>query len=229
MIKSGAQRVAAELGIMLVACDTSPRNTGIPGEAEDWEFGAGAGFYLDATEEPWSSNFNMYRYVTRDLYETVLNHFPIDSQRVGIFGHSMGGHGALVIAFRNPIKFSSVSAFAPICAPMKCAWGKKAFGGYLGQDQKTWEQYDASAVILSAGKKYFPGVLVDQGLEDKFLIQEQLMPEELEAACKSAGQPLVLRRHAGYDHGYFFISTFIEDHLHFHASHLAGVTAKLSQ
>ncbi|HEY6457608.1 MAG TPA: S-formylglutathione hydrolase [Steroidobacteraceae bacterium] len=220
VIKAGAQRSAAELGVMLVTCDTSPRNTGIPGEADDWEFGAGAGFYLNATAQPWAKFYRMYDYVLEELRQTVLANFPADPKRIGIFGHSMGGHGALVLALRNPQIFRSVSAFAPICSPTRCAWGRKAMPRYLGEDQAAWKAYDAVELIKSAGKAVFPRILVDQGLADKFLHQSQLLPELFEEACAAAGQPLRLRRHEGYDHGYYFISTFIEDHLRFHAAAL---------
>lgn len=219
-IKAGAQRVAAELGLMLVTCDTSPRNTGIQGEADDWEFGAGAGFYLNATQQPWARFYRMYDYVLDELRQTVLANFAADPARLGIFGHSMGGHGALVLALRNPQVFKSVSAFAPICAPSRCAWGQKALPRYLGADQETWKAYDAVEIVTAAGRAVFPEILVDQGLADKFLHQSQLLPELLEAACASAGQALRLRRHEGYDHGYYFISTFVEDHLRFHAARL---------
>jgi S-formylglutathione hydrolase len=225
MIKAGAQRVAAQLGVMLVSCDTSPRDTGIPGEADDWEFGTGAGFYLNATQSPWSRYFRMYDYVLEELRATVLANFPAIAGRVGIFGHSMGGHGALVLALRNPAVYRSVSAFAPICAPMQCPWGQKAFTRYLGEDRATWKAYDASELLAARGARVFPQILVDQGLADKFLPQGQLLPERLESACKSVGQPLTLRRQDGYGHDYYFIATFIEDHLRFHAEALAAVAA----
>ena len=217
-IKAGAQRLAAQLGMMLVSCDTSPRNTGIAGEADDWEFGAGAGFYLNATEPPWATHFRMYDYVLDELRATVLANFPGDPARTGIFGHSMGGHGALVLALRNPQVFRCVSAFAPICSPTRCAWGQKAFPRYLGAEQSTWKAYDAVELIRAGKQRIFAKILVDQGLADKFLLQSQLMPELLEDACLGVGQPLQLRRQAGFDHGYYFISTFIEDH---HAGLLA--------
>jgi S-formylglutathione hydrolase len=220
VIKAGFQRIAAELGIMIVTPDTSPRNTGIPGEAEDWEFGAGAGFYLNATQEPWAKFYRMYDYVLEELRQSVLENFPADAKRVGIFGHSMGGHGALVLALRNPQIFRSVSAFAPICSPTRCAWGHKALPRYLGEDQTAWKAYDAVELMKAAGKGVFPEILIDQGLADKFLHQAQLLPELFEQACSGAAQPLRLRRHEGYDHGYYFISTFIEDHLRFHAAAL---------
>ncbi|MGA7824555.1 MAG: S-formylglutathione hydrolase [Steroidobacteraceae bacterium] len=222
VIKAGAQRIAAQLGLMLVTCDTSPRQTGIPGEADDWEFGSGAGFYLNATQAPWSRYFRMYDYVLGELRETVLAHFPGEPQRLGIFGHSMGGHGALVLALRNPTVYRSVSAFAPICAPTRCPWGRKAFTGYLGEDQATWASYDAVELLNARGTRAFREILVDQGLADKFLPQGQLLPELLEAACAQAGQPLRLRRQEGYGHDYFFIASFVEDHLRFHADALAA-------
>ncbi|MGX9219930.1 S-formylglutathione hydrolase [Massilia varians] len=215
MIKAGAQRVAAQEGLILVTPDTSPRGAGVPGETDSWDFGAGAGFYVDATEAPWSQHYRMYSHIL-ELREQVVAQLPADPARVGIFGHSMGGHGALMMALRNPGLFRSVSAFAPIAAPMRCPWGQKAFGGYLGADQASWRQYDASELMAAMDTAPFPGgILIDQGLADKFLA-EQLYPEAFEEACARAGQPLTLRRHEGYDHGYYFISTFVEDHLRFH-------------
>ncbi|AJG23228.1 S-formylglutathione hydrolase [Cupriavidus basilensis] len=220
MIKAGAQRYAAEHGLILVAPDTSPRDTGIAGEAESWDFGVGAGFYLDATQAPWSQHWRMESYVTQELFDLVTTVLPADAQRVGIFGHSMGGHGALVLAQRHPGRFRSVSAFAPIAAPTRCPWGEKAFSRYLGTDRASWEQYDASALMARQAKAPFPrGILVDQGLADKFLA-DQLHPEVFEAACAAIGQPLLLRRHEGYDHGYYFISTLMENHLRHHAAQL---------
>jgi S-formylglutathione hydrolase len=224
-IKAGAQRLAAQLGLMLVTCDTSPRQTGIAGEADDWEFGSGAGFYLNATQLPWSRYFRMYDYVLDELRATVLERFPASPQRLGIFGHSMGGHGALVLALRNATVYRSVSAFAPICAPSQCPWGVKAFSRYLGEDRAAWAQYDAVELIKAAGRRLYPEILVDQGLADKFLAQGQLRPELLESACAQAGQPLTLRRQESYGHDYYFIATFMEDHLRFHAAALAGVGA----
>ena len=215
VLKGGAQRVAAELGMVLVTLDTSPRGANIDNEAASWDFGLGAGFYVDATEPPWNAHYQMHSYVL-ELHQLVLAQLPVDPGRVGIFGHSMGGHGALVLALRHPDLFRSVSAFAPICAPSQCAWGKKAFAGYLGGNEATWREYDASALMASRHAPFPQGILIDQGLGDKFLA-EQLFPEAFEQACATAGQPLNLRRHAGYDHGYFFISTFVEDHLRFHA------------
>jgi S-formylglutathione hydrolase len=220
-IKAGAQRFAAQHGIALIAPDTSPRGAGVSGETDSWDFGVGAGFYVDATQEPWSKHYRMYSYVRDELRETVVGELPVDGDRLGIFGHSMGGHGALMLALRNPDIYRSVSAFAPIAAPTRCPWGEKAFSGYLGADREAWKEYDASELVGKATRKFAEGILVDQGLADAFLAQ-QLNPDVFEAACKAAGQPLTLRRHEGYDHGYFFISTFIEDHIAHHAKVLLG-------
>jgi S-formylglutathione hydrolase len=219
MIKAGAQRFAAQHGVMLVTPDTSPRGAGAPGEDDSWDFGTGAGFYLDATAEPWKKHYRMDSYVTKELFGIACGELAGDPARAGIFGHSMGGHGALVLALRYPGKYRSVSAFAPIAAPSRCPWGRKAFAGYLGADESAWAQHDASLLMAGAQNPYPKGILVDQGLADNFLV-EQLHPEALESACAKAGQPLILRRHAGYDHGYYFISTFIEDHIRFHAEQL---------
>jgi S-formylglutathione hydrolase len=216
-IKAGAQRFASEHGIALVSPDTSPRGAGIAGETDDWDFGVAAGFYVDATREPWARHYRMYSYVRDELREAVTSQLPIDGARLGIFGHSMGGHGALVLALRNPELYRSVSAFAPIAAPMRCPWGKKAFSGYLGEDPHAWRQYDASELVARPDTHRFEnGILIDQGLDDKFRI-EQLHPDAFEQACLAAGQSLTLRRHEGYDHGYYFIQTFIEDHIAHHA------------
>lgn len=224
MIKAGAQRVAAELGQILIAPDTSPRGAGVPGEAESWDLGVGAGFYADATEAPWRKHYRMYSYIL-ELHQLVLDEFPVDATRFGIMGHSMGGHGALVMALRNPHLFSSVSAFAPICAPSEVPWGLKAFGAYLGGERAQWTQYDATALMANSRTPFAKGILIDQGTADKFL-ETQLHPHRFEEACKQAQQPLALRRHAGYDHGYYFISTFVEDHLRFHGNgRLAGGVA----
>ncbi|MEO8169397.1 MAG: S-formylglutathione hydrolase, partial [Oxalobacteraceae bacterium] len=219
MIKAGAQRFAAQHGIMLVAPDTSPRNTGIAGAADSWDFGHGASFYLDATQAPWSVHFRMESYLVQELREIILQNFPAQSGHVGIFGHSMGGHGALVLALRHPELFQSVSAFAPVAAPTQCPWGQKAFANYLGPDSADWQQYDASALMTTRTTPYPQGILIDQGLGDRFL-EVQLLPQAFEAACAAARQPLTLRRHSGYDHSYYFISTFIEDHLAFHSRNL---------
>jgi S-formylglutathione hydrolase len=222
MIKAGAQRVAAELGIMLVAPDTSPRGVKLPGDSDNWDFGVGAGFYVDATVEPWSRHYRMYTYVTQELRALIEAQFPADPARTGIFGHSMGGHGALTIALRNPNRYRSVSAFAPIAAPKQCPWGQKAFSGYLGPDRGQWSTHDATELVASvkdAAQK--SPILIDQGLSDQFL-QTQLHPHLFEEAAKKVGYPLQLRRHEGYDHGYYFISTFMEDHLVHHAKILKG-------
>lgn len=221
MIKAGAQRYAAEHGLILVSSDTSPRGAGVPGEDADEDLGTGAGFYLNATQEPWSKHYRMYDYVLQDLREVVLKHFPADASRLGIFGHSMGGHGALVLALRNPEIYRSVSAFAPISSPSESPWGLKAFQNYLGPDRESWKAYDA-AELMKQGRNIFPeGILIDQGLSDKFL-GKQLFPERFEAACRQAGQPLTLRRHEDYDHGYYFISSFVESHLAFHKLRLGS-------
>lgn len=218
MTKAGAQRVAAELGVAIVMPDTSPRGLNIPGMADSYDFGVGAGFYVDATQAPWAQNFRMDSYVTRELPAVVAAHFAVDPQRTGIFGHSMGGHGALVLALRNPRLYRSVSAFAPIASPMHCPWGEKALAGYLGADRTAWAAYDACALIGTQGWKGGP-LLVDQGASDPFL-QSQLKPELLQQACLRAGVALDLRMRAGYDHSYYFIASFIESHLRFHAQQL---------
>jgi S-formylglutathione hydrolase len=215
-IKAGAQRRAAELGLVLVTLDTSPRGLDLPGDSASWDFGAGAGFYVDATEAPWATNYRMYSYVVEELPRVIEASFPVSDRR-SIFGHSMGGHGALVIALRNPERYRSVSAFAPISNPAAVPWGHKAFGHYLGPDQGRWAAYDAS--LLMASTAYRGELLVDQGLRDQFLT-EQLRPEALEAAARAAGQRLTLRRHADYDHSYWFIQTFVADHLDWHAERL---------
>jgi S-formylglutathione hydrolase len=218
-IKAGAQRLAAQLGLMLVAPDTSPREPRLPGDAASWDFGIGAGFYVDATEAPWAAHYRMYSYVTAELPALVAAHFPARAGAQGIFGHSMGGHGALVCALRNPQRYRSVSALAPIAAPAHCPWGQKAFAGYLGADPGRWAAYDASALV--AQRPFAGTILVDQGTADPFLA-EQLLPQRLVAACRDAGQALELRMRAGYDHGYYFIQSFIDDHLRHHASCLCG-------
>lgn len=221
MIKGGAQRVAAELGLALLAPDTSPRGAGVPDDAEAaYDFGLGAGFYLDATEHPWSANYQMYSYLTKELPDLVEGNFPVDMQRQGIMGHSMGGHGALTVGLKNPEMYRSISAFAPICSPMNCPWGNKALGNYLGANQTKWQAYDACELVQDVqvtGDE--TEILIDQGLADQFLEQE-LHPHLFETACKEAGYPLRIRRHAGYDHGYYFIATFMEDHLRHHAASL---------
>ena len=220
MVKGGAQRLAAELGLALIAPDTSPRGAGIAGEADSWDFGVGAGFYLDATQAPWSRHYRMESWITAELLPLLTAALPLVADRIGISGHSMGGHGALTLALRHPGLFRSVSAFAPVCAPSQCPWGRKAFSGYLGSDEAAWAAHDASALMRETAHAPYPGgILLDQGLADKFLA-EQLMPAVFEAACATAGQPLTLRRHAGYDHGYYFVASFIADHLRHHAAQL---------
>jgi len=221
MVKSGAQRVAAQLGLMLVSPDTSPRGEGVPDDPDDdYDFGLGAGFYLNATEAPWSQHYHMYDYVTKELPAAVFDNFPGDPERHGLTGHSMGGHGALTIGLRNPQMYRSLSAFAPICTTLHSPWGNKALGYYLGSDTVTWDDYDACEVARNVGDaSLFDKILVDQGADDPFLA-EQLRPELLQAACAESGLPIELRIHEGYDHGYYFISTFIEEHLRHHAERL---------
>jgi S-formylglutathione hydrolase len=221
VIKAGAQRIAAELGLILVTPDTSPRDTGIDGATGDWEFGEGAGFYLDATTPAFAKRFRMYSYVTKELPGVIgANFASADMSRQSICGHSMGGHGALTIALRNPDRYKSVSAFAPIVALGEVPWGQKALPRYLGDNRASWKAYDACALIRSGAR--FPGaILVDQGDADKFL-EAQLQPERLDRACRDSGQALTLRLQPGYDHSYYFISTFIEDHLRHHARALAA-------
>ena len=216
--KAGAQRVAAELGVAIVTPDTSPRGLNYPGDASNYDFGVGAGFYVDATEAPWSSGYRMYSYLTQELFDVVAENFSVDPARAGIFGHSMGGHGALTVGLKNPQRFKTISAFAPIVSPTCCAWGEKALTGYLGSDRSSWADYDATLLIKKLGWKGAP-ILVDQGSADQFL-QSQLKPELLSAACREADVALNLRMQTGYDHSYFFIATFIEDHLRHHAKYL---------
>lgn len=212
--KAGAQRLAAIEGIMLVAPDTSPRGVSIP-DVDDWDLGTGAGFYVDATESPWSSHYQMYSYVTQELPALITTNFNVRDDRQGIFGHSMGGHGALVCGLRHPELFKSISAFAPIVAPSQCPWGQKAFSNYLGVDQETWKTYDATELVKTHADLNRP-ILIDQGTKDAFL-ENQLMPNKFVDACKAVGQPVNLRMQEGYDHSYFFISSFIDDHIHHHA------------
>lgn len=224
MTKAGAQRLAAELNLALIAPDTSPRGEAaesIDGAKASWDFGIGAGFYLDATQAPWRTHWRMESYLVQELLPLIAQHLPIDAQRLGIFGHSMGGHGALTLALRHPGVFKSLSAFAPISAPTQCPWGEKAFTGYLGPDRSTWIEHDATALMQHQPIAPYPaGILIDQGMADKFLHEKQLLPEAFEAACTAIGQPLTLRRQPGYDHGYYFIQTFMEDHLRHHAQAL---------
>jgi len=218
-IKAGAQQHAARLGLMLVSCDTSPRGTGIAQADEAWDFGTAAGFYLDATEPLWRRHWRMASYVTRELRELVVEHFAARADRLGIFGHSMGGHGALTLALNHPGLYRSVSALAPIASPTQCPWGVKAFGGYLGPDRLAWARHDATELVRAGAR--VPALLIDQGLSDPFLAS-QLLPQRLQSACETAGQPLELRYHEGYDHGYYFVSTFMADHLAHHARYLTG-------
>ena len=217
MHKAGAQRVAAELGIAIVAPDTSPRGEGVADDPDAaYDFGLGAGFYVNATQAPWNEHYQMYDYVVEELPALIESTFPVSEQRA-ISGHSMGGHGALIVALKNPQRYASVSAFSPICNPSNCPWGQKALGNYLGDDRESWAQYDASELMKSTVSRL--PTLVDQGGADDFLV-EQLKPETLEAAAKVSGYPLELRMQEGYDHSYFFIASFIEDHLRFHAANL---------
>lgn len=216
MIKSGAQRYAAQHGLLLVAPDTSPRGDDVPDDPA-WDLGQGASFYLDAMQAPWDRHYHMYSYISRELPELIGAHFPVDTQRQGIFGHSMGGHGALTIALKNPQRYRSVSAFAPIAAPMQCPWGQKAFQHYLGDDKNSWAQYDATALLNSLGDiSTHPAILIDQGLSDTFL-QEQLHPHLLKQAALKSSYPLTLNRHKDYDHSYYFIATFMEAHILHHS------------
>ncbi|MDH3689960.1 MAG: S-formylglutathione hydrolase [Gammaproteobacteria bacterium] len=216
-VKAGAQRFAAEHGLIIVAPDTSPRGANIEGEEDAYDFGTGAGFYLDATQDPWSKHYNMYSYVTKELPALVTEHFPARADAQGIFGHSMGGHGALTIALKNPQSYKSVSAFSPICAPAHVPWGQKAFTGYLGTDKEAWREYDATELIARGART--SKILIDQGDADDFL-ETQLKPTLLKDVCCETGQALELRMQSGYDHSYFFIASFIEDHIRFHAETL---------
>ena len=218
MQKAGAHGTAAELGLAIVCPDTSPRGTDLPGEHDSYDFGSGAGFYVNATEAPWIRHYRMYDYVTEELPALVARHFPLNGQQ-SISGHSMGGHGALVCALKHPERYASVSAFAPIANPTQCPWGEKALGGYLGDDREAWEEWDACELIAT-GAPAPAEIKVDQGEADNFYQDGQLRPEALEAACKKAGVPLTLRMLPGYDRSYFFIASFIDDHLRYHAHHL---------
>jgi len=214
IFKAGAQRYAAERGLMLIAPDTSPRGLDLPGEHDDWDFGSGAGFYLDATQSPWAQHYRMHSYVASELPELCEARFALDPERVGISGHSMGGHGALTLAFAHPERYRSLSAFAPIAAPTRCPWGEKAFSNYLGSDRESWRRWDACELV--AGSGWASPVLVDQGDADPFL-EEQLKPELLQEACAEAGVELECRIQAGYDHSYYFIASFMQDHIEHHA------------
>lgn len=216
--KAGAQRYCAEHGLVFVCPDTSPRGTDYPGEHDAYDFGSGAGFYVDATEAPWSSAYRMESYVTQELPALIAEHFPVDLARLGVTGHSMGGHGALTLALKNPDLFKSVSAFAPICSPLNCPWGEKALTGYIGADKAAWRAYDATALIADGCRA--ADILVDQGDADPFL-ENQLKPHLLAEACKEADIPLTLRHHPGYDHSYYFIASVIGDHVAWHAERLS--------
>lgn len=216
--KAGAQRVAGELGLVIVAPDTSPRGDGVPDDRDGaYDFGLGAGFYLDATETPWSTNYRMYSYITNELPTLIEREFPVDPARAGVFGHSMGGHGALTIHLKNQEKFKTCSAFSPIVAPSQVPWGKKAFSNYLGPDEAAWADYDATMLVAARHSK--AEILIDQGAADSFL-EEQLRPDLFARAAQNAGQKLTLRMQDGYDHSYYFIASFIEDHLRWHAARL---------
>ena len=215
--KGEYRATCAELGLIFVAPDTSPRGDDVP-DVEEYDFGKGAGFYVDATEGPWAKNFRMWSYVTEEIPELIAREFPADMGRQAITGHSMGGHGALTVALRNPERFQSVSAFSPIVAPSQVPWGQKALGGYLGDHAQAWRRHDAVALIEDGAR--FPEILVDVGTDDPFLA-DQLRPELLEAACEQAGIPLTLRLQPGYDHSYYFVSTFMADHLRWHKERLA--------
>jgi len=220
MEKGHYQRACAELGLIFVAPDTSPRGPRVPDDPDGaYDFGLGAGHYVDATEAPWSANYRMESYIVGELPELIAANFPVDMGRQAITGHSMGGHGALTLALKNPARWRSVSAFAPISSPMRCPWGEKALAGYIGPDQAAWRRYDATALLEDGAR--VAELLVDQGQADNFL-EAQLKPELLEAACRGADVPLTLRRQPGYDHSYYFIATFMEDHLRWHADRLAG-------
>ncbi|XP_019864886.1 S-formylglutathione hydrolase [Aethina tumida] len=218
--KAGAQRYAAEHGVIIVNPDTSPRGLNLPGDSDNWDFGVGAGFYVNATQSPWKNNYRMFSYVTNELINVVNANFNVIEGKQSIMGHSMGGHGALISALKNPGLYKSVSAFAPICNPSKCPWGVKAFTGYLGpKETADWSEWDATELV----KKYNGPILellIDQGLEDNFLKQDQLLPENLLEACQKAGVPAILNKREGYNHSYFYIASFIGEHIAYHAKHL---------
>jgi S-formylglutathione hydrolase len=216
--KAGAQRYAAEFGLALIMPDTSPRGESVPDEPERYDLGQGAGFYVNATQAPWNEHYHMYDYVTRELPELLEANLPLIAGKKSISGHSMGGHGALICALKNPGAYQSVSAFSPICHPIECAWGQGCFTAYLGEDQKSWQAYDAVALIEAGAS--LPDILIDQGTDDEFLTAGQLLPEALQAACQNARIPLQLRRQTGYDHSYHFIASFIGEHMAYHAKAL---------
>jgi S-formylglutathione hydrolase len=217
MMKAGAQQFAAQHGLLLVVPDTSPRQTGIPQEDLDYDLGSGAGFYVDATQKPWCDHYNMYSYITQELPAIIAANFAV-SDRQGICGHSMGGHGALICGLKNPQQYRSISAFSPIANPISSAWGQKAFGNYLGTDQALWSTYDATELVIQQQVSF--SILIDQGTDDQFLA-DQLMPDRFVQACAKSNQSLNFRKQFGYDHSYYFIATFIADHLRYHAELLA--------
>ncbi|XP_018325798.1 S-formylglutathione hydrolase isoform X2 [Agrilus planipennis] len=220
--KAGAQRYASENGVIIVNPDTSPRGLSIPGDSESWDFGVAAGFYLNATQKPWSDNYQMYSYITSELIQLVNKNFPVLEGKQSIMGHSMGGHGALISALKNPGLYKSVSGFAPISNPSKCPWGEKAFNGYLGSREKAnWFEWDATELVKNYNGPPLE-IFIDQGSGDKFYIEKQLLPENLVEACKNAHVPAIFKLREGYDHSYFYIATFIEEHIKYHVKHLTN-------
>lgn len=213
--KAGMQRYAAEHGIALIFPDTSPRGGNVPDEADRYDLGKGAGFYINATQPPWDKNYHMYDYVTKELPALVENNLSLLANIKSISGHSMGGHGALICALKQPEDYQSASAFSPICNPIECGWGKGCFNAYLGEDEQAWQSYDATALIYAGAKRN--NILIDQGTSDEFYEEGQLLPENFQAACNKEGQPLTLRLHEGYDHSYHFVASFIGEHIAFHA------------
>lgn len=223
MFKAGALKMASDLGIMILAPDTSPRGDNVPDDENGaYDFGLGAGFYVNATKSPWQTHYNMYDYVTKELPSIITSNFNVDKNRFGIFGHSMGGHGALTIGLRNPDTYRSISAFAPICNPINCPWGTKALGNYLGENSSAWSEYDATEIVLAGNYKSPQNLIrIDQGLADEFL-ERELNTDKFEQACKDNELAIDIHRHVGHGHGYYFISTFIDDHLQHHAKFLCN-------
>tara|TARA_B110000003_G_scaffold82966_1_gene84719 strand:- start:2429 stop:3283 length:855 start_codon:yes stop_codon:yes gene_type:complete len=223
MFKAGALKMASDLGIMILAPDTSPRGDNVPDDENGaYDFGLGAGFYVNATKSPWQTHYNMYDYVTKELPSIITSNFNVDKNRFGIFGHSMGGHGALTIGLRNPDTYRSISAFAPICNPINCPWGTKALGNYLGENSSAWSEYDATEIVLAGNYKSPQNLIrIDQGLADEFL-ERELNTDKFEQACKDSELAIDIHRHVGHGHGYYFISTFIDDHLQHHAKYLCN-------
>ena len=223
MFKAGALKMASDLGIMILAPDTSPRGDNVPDDENGaYDFGLGAGFYVNATKSPWQTHYNMYDYVTKELPSIITSNFNVDKNRFGIFGHSMGGHGALTIGLRNPDTYRSISAFAPICNPINCPWGTKALGNYLGENSSAWSEYDATEIVLAGNYKLPQNLIrIDQGLADEFL-ERELNTDKFEQACKDSELAIDIHRHVGHGHGYYFISTFIDDHLQHHAKFLCN-------